>query len=214
MNKAAIFDLDGTIWDASREVVVSWEKSLSRLLGKEHRITDEQMRSVMGLSMDEIAERLIPEPCGFVSRREAYEIIVKEENEYLVEHPGCFFDGIEKAIRDIAGFADVYILSNCQSGYIEAMLVNAPFKDCVKDTLCYGDTRLGKKENIAFLMKKHGITRAVYIGDTLGDEKATHGNGLPFIHAAYGYGTPEEPEFVANSPADLPDLVQRALERD
>lgn len=208
---AAVFDLDGTIWDASKPVAESWERTLTRLLGKPHEITEGKMKSVMGMMMDEIAFRLIPEPCGAYTRKEAYEILVDEENKYLSDHPGTFFEGIDKAIREISAFAEVYILSNCQSGYIEAMLHSAPFKDSVKGILCYGDTFLSKKENLSLLIEKKNISKAVYIGDTYGDEEATHGNGLPFIHADYGYGKAENPEYVAYSPRELPELVRAAL---
>ena len=38
-------------------------------------------------------------------------------------------------------------------------------------------------------MEKHGCTSAAYVGDTDGDCKAPFKAGIPFVHAAYGFGS-------------------------
>ena len=57
--------------------------------------------------------------------------------------------------------------------------------------LCFGDTGTDKGDTIRALMAKHGISSAVYIGDTQGDSEAAGKAGIPFIWASYGFGTPE-----------------------
>ena len=39
-------------------------------------------------------------------------------------------------------------------------------------------------------MEKYSITDCAYIGDTQGDYEATLEAGVPFLWAAYGFGTP------------------------
>ena len=53
-----LFDLDGTLWDSSRQVAVSWNETLKRY-PKVHRELDERdIRGIMGLQVPEIAGKL------------------------------------------------------------------------------------------------------------------------------------------------------------
>ena len=56
--------------------------------------------------------------------------------------------------------------------------------------LCFGDTGTEKGQTIQQLMHRHNITSAVYIGDTQGDYEATLVAGIPFVFAAFGFGSP------------------------
>ena len=60
----------------------------------------------------------------------------------------------------------------------------------IEGHLCYGDTGTEKGETILALMRKHNISSAAYIGDTQGDFEATVVADIPFIWAAYGFGSP------------------------
>ena len=56
--------------------------------------------------------------------------------------------------------------------------------------LCFGDTGTEKGQTILELMRRHNIADAVYIGDTQGDYEATLVADIPFVWAAYGFGSP------------------------
>ena len=56
------------------------------------------------------------------------------------------------------------------------------------DIQCWGDNMVPKGENNKLIMQRNGITRAVYVGDTSGDEQSARVAGIPFIFAAYGFG--------------------------
>ena len=56
MKKGILFDLDGTLWDSSAEVVDSWLLALADYPQIRKQITREAIQSVMGKVMDEIGE--------------------------------------------------------------------------------------------------------------------------------------------------------------
>ena len=50
---------------------------------------------------------------------------------------------------------------------------------------------------------------AVYVGDTQGDYNAASAAGVPFLHAAYGFGTIDRPVPSVERFTDLPAAVDR-----
>jgi phosphoglycolate phosphatase len=82
----------------------------------------------------------------------------------------------------------MYIVSNCQEGYIETFLHYHRLETYFKDFESHGRTKLSKGENIRLVMMRNHIEEAVYIGDTRGDMEAAEQAGIPFIFAAYGFG--------------------------
>ena len=88
----------------------------------------------------------------------------------------------------IAGRMPIFVVSNCQSGYIELFLRQTKLGAVVRDTECWGNTGRSKAENLTLLVARNGLRRAAYVGDTEGDRVAAVSAGVPFVHAAYGFG--------------------------
>ena len=66
-----------------------------------------------------------------------------------------------------------------------------------------------KAENIRLVVARNGLQHPVYVGDTKGDEEAAHAAGVPFVHAAYGFGRAVQPEAVIEKIA--PKIVEGRL---
>ena len=110
----------------------------------------------------------------------------------------------------------IYIVSNCQEGYIEAFLgfYNIAYgtpEDLVEDIECYGNNLLQKDENIRLVTERNGLTAACYVGDIQSDYDATFKAGLPFIHARYGFGTVNAETPVIDSFEELIKVVPEVI---
>ncbi|MBO4462145.1 MAG: HAD family hydrolase, partial [Lachnospiraceae bacterium] len=103
----------------------------------------------------------------------------------------------------------LYIVSNCQEGYIEALLATQGLAEYFKDFENFGRTGKLKDENIRILMERCDIKKAIYIGDTATDMESAFKNELPFIFAAYGMGSVENAKFTINKPEELPEVIKR-----
>ena len=57
-------------------------------------------------------------------------------------------------------------------------------------------------------MDRCGYAKAIYIGDTAKDQEAAQVAGIPFIHAAYGFGKTVRPEGVIGALAELPEKIR------
>ena len=65
-----------------------------------------------------------------------------------------------------------------------------------------------KGENNKLIMKKNGVTKAVYVGDTAGDENSARVAEIPFVFASYGFGEAVAPDYTINSFDELPKLLK------
>ena len=189
MNKTIlIFDLDGTLWDSGAQVADSWNIILSEQAPALANLTADDIHSVMGLTMREIADRLFT-PAGDDMKYALMDECSAFEVEYITKHGGVMYDGVHDTLKKLKN--DGYLLaivSNCQKGYIQAFLDSMSMSEYFCDIEEWGNTRLSKGENIRLVMNRLNAESAIYIGDTMGDYNAASSAGIPFIHAAYGFG--------------------------
>lgn len=207
--KAIIFDLDGTLWDTSDTVVRIWNEVLSVKCTKLH-MTKEIMESLMGKNkaqfMDDFfvgveksdAETLISE-------------IFAHEQEYLIEHGANMYDGVIETLNELKNDYAIAIVSNCQSGYLNAFLTHYKLKDTLTDFECAGSSPLSKGENIKLVVQRNGFEKAIYVGDTKSDETAAREAQLPFVYASYGFGDVDSYDAIINSFIEIKDAVKSLL---
>lgn len=183
---AVIFDLDGTLWDSSGTVAASWNAALAEL-GEPARFTPADMVAVMGQTMDTLLANLFP---GMPAQRRAAvgERCFAVENAWVRERGGSLYPGVAEGLRALAAVYPLYIVSNCQSGYIEAFLAWSGFGPLVRDHECFGNTGEPKGANIRRVMARNGLQRPLYVGDTPSDAAAAAEAGAAFVHARYGFG--------------------------
>lgn len=189
MKKGIIFDMDGTLWDSAENVAKSWNVGIQKSGLSKPELTKEDIQNVMGKTMDVIAEIFFPE-IPKAERDKVLEICCAEENEYLRSHGGTLYEGAEATFAALKekGYL-LYIVSNCQKGYIEAFLDFYQLWDYIEDIECYGNNLKQKGDNIRLVVDRNHLDAAVYVGDIQGDYDASCKAGVDFIHAAYGFGT-------------------------
>ena len=210
MKKGIIFDMDGTLWDSAAQVVASWNQTVKNAGYDRKEITTEDMQSVMGKTMDVIARILFPD-LEEEERQALLDRCGKEENDYLREHGGVLYPKIRPTMEKLKEKYHLYIVSNCQSGYIEAFLDYYQLHDLIEDIECYGNNGLQKGKNIALLYQRNALDDAVYVGDIQGDYEASQDAGVKFIHAAYGFGTIDVPVPKIDRFEELCEVVQNVL---
>lgn len=209
MNKinaeSIIFDLDGTLWDSADNVALSWNNAVKELAVPSldgFEITGNDLRNTMGMTMDGLARHFFP-TLPEDKQLKVLEKCMDVENEYVAEHGGALYPCEEETLKKLAENHRLFIVSNCQCGYIEAFLQFSGFEKYFSGHICWGDTKTPKSMTIQLLMKLHGCRNAVYAGDTDGDCKAAFNAQIPFVHAAYGFGKIMYPERISASVDDF-----------
>ncbi|MCM1165100.1 MAG: HAD family hydrolase [Lachnospiraceae bacterium] len=200
-----IFDMDGTLWDSSENVAKSWNEAVRGLADR--RFTAEDIQSVMGLPMDKIAERFFPEAAE-ETRLKILERCCEGENAYLRAHGGEIYPDTAPVLGELSKSCRLFIVSNCQAGYIEAFLDYYGLWKYITDRLCWGDNGLQKSENIRLIMQRNNAENALYVGDTQGDCDSAYAAGARFAFAAYGFGDADRCDIKLNRLSELAEKLK------
>jgi len=209
MIDSIIFDLDGTLWDSTEEVAIAFNKVLKE---KYPNVTDEvtvaKLQSLFGRPLYEIAEKLFVS----VSKERSHQIIddcCDYETEYLAKHGAKLYDGLEETLQELSKKYPLFIVSNCQEGYIQCFFKAYPHLEKYFIDYEYpGRSGKLKADNIRMVVERNHLQNPIYVGDTAGDASAAKEAGLPFIFARYGFGDVKEYDYVIDS---LTELIVKLL---
>lgn len=200
-----IFDVDGTLWNSVPLVAKGWNLALKEL-GMEANCTPEGIQSYFGKTMTEIADGILSQ-VEVPERYRRMERLMACEHQVMQEDPcHIFYPDVKETLETLSKHYRLFIVSNCQKGYIELLLEKGNLAHLIQDHTCFGETGTCKAHSILTLMQRNGIRNACYIGDTQGDLEAAQGAGIPFVWASYGFGTPETWDEKVTSFSQLAEL--------
>jgi phosphoglycolate phosphatase len=200
-----IFDLDGTLWDSRKTVVHAWNQVIRNHDKVKEELTTQQLKETMGLQMHEIGRILFPQ-LNEEEREQFINECSEVETRNLNERGGKLYNRVEEVLEILAKKYKLYIVSNCQEGYIEAFYEYHKLQKHFIDYENPGRTGLTKGENIKLIMERNQLKAPVYIGDTEGDRKAALDAGIPFVYAKYGFGEVKKHDYVIESFGELLEL--------
>ena len=207
--ESLIFDIDGTLWDSRALVAEGYNIQLHREGLDRLCVTAQDLLPLFGKVMTEIADVIF----GELPPEQRYALMERcmaTENQYLHDNP-CHigYPRIRETLEQLTKDYRLFIVSNSQCGYPELCIHKLGLTPYISGHLCFGDTGTEKGETIRRLMEAHSITTAVYIGDTQGDLDAARQAGIPFVFAAYGFGSPDGWEAKIETPEQLLQLFRK-----
>ncbi|MDB5236222.1 MAG: hypothetical protein JWR44_3215 [Hymenobacter sp.] len=206
---SVIFDLDGTLWDASAAITQAFQAAKSSADYAANDVTLAQVQAVTGQPYEVVYERLFPDLPA--DKLEEFRALCARQELAAARHPGGqLYPGLEDTLGYLRGRGyRLFIVSNCQQGYVEAFFEHSQLGHYFEGHQCFGTKKLPKADNIREVVTQYGLLAPVYVGDTPGDLAASQGAGVPFIFAAYGFGRlgpAEAPQRIAHL-ADLQQLL-------
>lgn len=202
-----IFDVDGTMWDSTDIVARSWNEYLQNNTSVEACLTAKQLKRLFGRLLPDIAAALFPS----LPKEEQLRLIdgcCQAEHEALLRECVPLYPRLEETLDILSRRFPLFIVSNCQAGYIEVFLQATGFSKYFKGHLCPGDTGNAKAENIRQIIRDFSLRQPVYVGDTLGDAAACQEADVPFIFASYGFGDVKNPWKSISCPMELTDICK------
>ena len=206
MTQAVIFDVDGTLWDAADAMALGWTTVMNEQFDPDFYLDGEGIRPILGRTPAELAAAIMPGVPEEKALR-IFHVLSQGQLPIMAREAPEPFEGFREVIPALAEKYRLFIVSNCDAGYIEMFLDVTGLGEYFDGHLCPGDTGEGKAENIRTIMRQYGVETAVYVGDTEKDRKECERAGVPFIYAAYGYGEVTGYAAKIDCPAELPDVL-------
>jgi phosphoglycolate phosphatase len=204
--KNIILDVDGTLWDTTEVVAEAWNKAISEVGGTTAIITSSVLKKEFGKPMDKIADNLFYDASD-KKKELLLEQCCEHEHHALTENTdNLLFPDVKETLIKLSEKCRLFIVSNCQCGYIELFMEKVGIREYITDFECFGNTRKSKGENIKLVIERNNLDDVVYVGDTQGDYEATVFAGVPFIFAKYGFGSPENCYLAIHSIKELLNL--------
>src|SRR5262249_37282930 len=136
-----IFDLDGTLWDASAACIIAWNNTLKQT-GDGFPVVDEKM--VAGFS-GRMLEDILAAHFKSIQPQQHEEFIRRyaiEEAQQMHKLGGTLFPDTKESLENLAREFPLFIVSNCQKGYIENFLQQYELGNLFSDFESSGNTRL------------------------------------------------------------------------
>jgi phosphoglycolate phosphatase len=201
-----IFDLDGTLWDASGTCAIAWNRSLIQSGIEDHHLNATVVRSLSGLRIENIFKQhfnFIPEN----KQEELLALYKVNERDLMKRYGGQLFPKVKEVLAELRKSFPLFIVSNCLTGYIENFMGFHGLRDMFTDFESSGNTGLAKSDNIQLIVNRNKLERPVYIGDTIWDFEAAQKADVPFIYAAYGFGKVDHPDRMIKEFTELKRLL-------
>ena len=205
--KSLIFDVDGTLWDSTPDTAECWREVFSEQGIECSGITASRLKQEFGKLLSDIGRSLFPELPEKIMLPLVNECC-RRNNDWLLQKKPPLYDGV----RELFTFLfekklPIVIVSNCEAGYIEVLMKIHGLEPYVTGHLCPGDTGFAKAENIRLACRKWALEEPAYVGDTLGDYRASKAAGVPFVYASYGFGSVPEFDYSISSPEELITII-------
>jgi len=199
-----IFDLDGTLWDTCQGCAQTWNLVLQEKNIPYRTITEADMSLIMGKTHNQIRAMFFSD-LEIPFADELMHEILQRENQIIAQSDGWqLYSGVREGLERLSQDYPLFIVSNCQEGYIEC------FDHCtnlvtqyIKDVEYHGRTGRPKGENIRELKARNGLNNALYIGDTQGDSNAAAIADCDFAFASYGFGQVDNPKWTLEHFSEL-----------
>ncbi len=219
MNMLCI-DLDGTLED-SRLDMVAVARRLRRRLGLFNR-SDEDILPWVNKGMDQLYRACFGDYIQETDRR-FNEVKNLYEADYLanVAVETRLYPGIHASLKAMKEFGPIIVVTNKPEQISRRLLEVLGVDQTIQDVIG-GDTCSKTKPDPSVLEEAakrcglNGLQAASFmIGDTAADIKMGKAFGAKTIWCRWGYADHpgQEPDFVAEEPEQLPDIIQRFLRR-
>lgn len=203
---SVLFDLDGTLWDTTAALAEVWQQALRDEPDARRELTRQDIAGIMGMTSVQLMHKLFPQ-LSDERGAELFDKLCVIEDDYLREHGGILYEGLEDTLRALSERVPLAIISNCGPDYIPTFFEAHGLDKYFTDWECIGRTGLQKGDNIRLVAERNGLKSPVYVGDTVMDQDAARAAGVPFIFAAYGFGDVADCPAVKR-PAGLLELLE------
>lgn len=215
------FDFDGTLVDSSEGIHIALVNACKQVGIKGPELNE--FRACIGPPIQEIIHRLIPEIEH--DQLEAIRVGFRSEYDQRYYSRVKWHQGVIEGLTRLHALdgTSLSIVTNKPTQPTNALLSEAGITNLFKSVMGV-DYRVKNGNGPIFGSKKEAIcyaldftdcpsTQAVYVGDTISDQKACQASGVEFVAATYGFHLWHPQELMGFQAAGSFEEVVRCLEQ-
>ncbi|WP_180093251.1 MULTISPECIES: HAD-IA family hydrolase [unclassified Acinetobacter] len=207
--KLVIFDWDGTLFDSVGQIVESLKFAADQF---SQPLTDADAKSIIGLGLPEVAQRLFP------TVPELHSDILQSYADYYVAHSkgDIWFEGVADMLQELrdAGLQLAVATGKSRKG-LDRVLAQTQSHELFCATRAASETK-SKPDPLmlAEILAETGLRadQAIMVGDTSYDLEMALNIQMPRVGVSYGVHTVEtlqcfQPLHIAHSVGDLTEFL-------
>ncbi|WP_313041904.1 HAD-IA family hydrolase [Acinetobacter sp.] len=207
--KLVIFDWDGTLFDSVGQIVASLKFAADQY---SQPLTDADAKSIIGLGLPEVAQRLFP------TVPELHSDILQSYADHYVAHSkgDMWFDGVADMLQELrdAGLQLAVATGKSRKG-LDRVLAQTQSHELFCATRAASETK-SKPDPLmlAEILAETGLRadQAIMVGDTSYDLEMALNIQMPRVGVSYGVHTVEtlqcfQPLHIAHSVGDLTEFL-------
>ena len=107
-----LFDLDGTTMGHHRRPCKVWQQALIDEPDARRKLTQADIAGIMGMTSVQLMHKLFPH-LSDQRGAELFDRLCMIENDYLRQHGGILYEGLEETLRALSKKFPLAIVSNC-----------------------------------------------------------------------------------------------------
>ncbi|MGN0937010.1 MULTISPECIES: HAD-IA family hydrolase [unclassified Acinetobacter] len=207
--KLVIFDWDGTLFDSVGQIVASLKFAADQY---SQPLTDADAKSIIGLGLPEVAQRLFPTVPELHS-----EILQSYADHYVAHSKGdMWFDGVADMLQELrdAGLQLAVATGKSRKG-LDRVLAQTQSHELFRATRAASETK-SKPDPLmlAEILAETGLRadQAIMVGDTSYDLEMALNIQMPRVGVSYGVHTVEtlqhfQPLHIAHTVDDLTEFL-------
>lgn len=192
-----IFDLDGTIFQTDKLVIPAFENTFKQLADEGYVLgyepTHDDLLAVIGLTLDDIWENLIPGQTKEVYTK-ASKYLLENELNGLKDGYGALYPNVVETLLEFKNLGyRLFIASNGLKDYVDNVLSNFRINHLFEAVYSAGEYKTETKiELVNKLISDLDMKKAIMVGDRSSDVEAGKANGLFIIGCNFGFSSDGE----------------------
>ncbi|MGE7109867.1 NIF family HAD-type phosphatase [Lysinibacillus sp. NPDC047702] len=214
MTKAIIFDMDGTLFQTNLILEPALAATFDVLRDKGVWQGDtpiEKYREIMGVPLPVVWETLCPMH-SLAIREESNALFHVKLIEQIRNNKGALYPNAEQTLTALAEHYKIYIASNGQKEYLQAIVETYQLERFIKGTYSIQSIASGHKSDLVRkVIVENSIQQGAVVGDRSSDIQAAHDNQLLSIGVRFDFAQEKELQRADIVIDDLKDLLQVQL---
>ena len=195
MTTAIVFDMDGTLFQTNRILEPALEVTFEQLRQNGYWTGPtplEKYQEIMGVPLTVVWQTLCPE-----LPKEMHEACNKRFQLALIEliqsGQGALYDEVESTLEKLAENYPLFIASNGQTAYLQAIIETYHLHKWIKGTYSIDRVTSGNKsELVSIVLTENDVHQGFVVGDRLSDINAALDNKLTSIGVRFDFAQEDE----------------------